>query len=281
MRNTPGAGRAGTTRGGAGWALAGLPPAGDSRFLPWPHSEFHRPGHRTGDSRIHDRFDRHPRARDRSRARDHQSEAGRALRILRIHLRLHGAEGERTPGGRDHPVSNELRGECITLTGRLPDHPLRWTTLLACAVVQAGSTWTPPDLMRDSVPSRQPPRLPVISLRIGTSPIVLENTELEAVRRRFHGTIGHEGEAGTSKSWLCLKGRDSGGAWALWLEASEVSGSARRHARLGSFGRAPGTSARVVRAAHDAQQPCRPHPARSCCGSGGLAGEHQLRRRAR
>ena len=95
---------------------------------------------------------------------------------------------------------------------------------LGASPSQVPVTWVPPNLLGDSVPSRQATRLPVMSVRVGALGIVLENTSLAGVQQRLGGAVGHQGDAGESLSWLCLKGRDAAGAWVLWLEASEISG---------------------------------------------------------
>ena len=52
--------------------------------------------------------------------------------------------------------------------------------------------------------------------------VVLEKTEMTDVQKRFGGTFGEEGDAGTSLEWLCLRGGDATGRWVLWLKSGEM-----------------------------------------------------------
>ena len=42
------------------------------------------------------------------------------------------------------------------------------------------------------------------------------------VQKRFGGTFGKEGDAGTSLEWLCLRGGDPADRWVLWLKSDEM-----------------------------------------------------------
>jgi len=64
----------------------------------------------------------------------------------------------------------------------------------------------------------------ITALRVSGQRIVLEHTNLEAVRKHTGGTIGHNGDAGDSLSWLCLHGTGRQGDWALWLMSGEIDG---------------------------------------------------------
>ena len=62
--------------------------------------------------------------------------------------------------------------------------------------------------------------------------VVLEKTEMTDVQKRFGGTFGEEGDAGTSLEWLCLRGGDATGRWVLWLKSGEMDDGS-----VGSFQR--------------------------------------------
>jgi hypothetical protein len=62
------------------------------------------------------------------------------------------------------------------------------------------------------------------SLRVANLPIVLEETNLEDVQKRFGGTIGDSGDAGDALGWLCLYESNKDGPWILWLTSSEING---------------------------------------------------------
>jgi len=66
----------------------------------------------------------------------------------------------------------------------------------------------------------------ITALRVSGQRIVLEHTNLEAVRKHTGGTIGHNGDGGDSLSWLCLHGTGRQGDWALWLMSGEMDGGA-------------------------------------------------------
>ena len=59
-------------------------------------------------------------------------------------------------------------------------------------------------------------------LRVSDMSIVLESTTMTDVQKRFGGTFGQEGDAGTSLEWLCLRGGDATGGWVLWLKSGEM-----------------------------------------------------------
>jgi hypothetical protein len=74
--------------------------------------------------------------------------------------------------------------------------------------------------------------------RVSGLRIVLENTELTAVQKRFGGTIGHRGDADTSLSWLCLHGTGPQGGWILWLMSGEMDAGSVGGFRWQRVGRA-------------------------------------------
>jgi hypothetical protein len=87
--------------------------------------------------------------------------------------------------------------------------------------------WTPPSAvdfpnsMKATVPGEM-----ITSLNVSGLPVVLEESELEMVRKHAGGTIGHSGDAGDALSWLCYHGTDPQGDWVLWLMSSEIDGGA-------------------------------------------------------
>src|SRR5215469_16849782 len=52
--------------------------------------------------------------------------------------------------------------------------------------------------------------------------IVLETTRMTDVQKRFGGTVGQEGDAGTYLEWLCLRGGDATEGWVLRLKSDEM-----------------------------------------------------------
>jgi len=74
------------------------------------------------------------------------------------------------------------------------------------------------------------PRQIVSRLEVSGQRVVLEETELTAMQKRFGGAIGHRGDAGDALSWLCFCGSDDKGDWVLWLMSSEIDGG-----RVGGF----------------------------------------------
>src|SRR5262249_45043388 len=59
-------------------------------------------------------------------------------------------------------------------------------------------------------------------LRVSDMSIVLETTRMTDVQKRFGGTFGQEGDAGTSLEWLCLRGSNATDGWVLWLKSDEM-----------------------------------------------------------
>lgn len=88
--------------------------------------------------------------------------------------------------------------------------------------------WSPQPLWKSddrSLPKATVPKEMIASLRVSGVTIPLEEeTELEAMRRRFGGEIGSQGDAADSLGWLCLYGKDAAGRWVLWLESGEIDG---------------------------------------------------------
>jgi hypothetical protein len=62
------------------------------------------------------------------------------------------------------------------------------------------------------------------TLRVSNFSIVLEKTNIEAVKKNLGGTFGQMGDGGDADEWLCFHGTDSSGSWALWLESGEIDG---------------------------------------------------------
>jgi hypothetical protein len=93
--------------------------------------------------------------------------------------------------------------------------------------------WAPPadlDLPGDVAPNPTVPQAMITALRLGHMSIRLERTELAAVRERFGGEEGSQGDAGSALGWLCYAGQDAAGRWALWLTSGEIDGPS-----IGSF----------------------------------------------
>jgi hypothetical protein len=99
---------------------------------------------------------------------------------------------------------------------------------------QAGGrspVWKPQRIFTyKALPPATIPKVIIAQFRFSDLKIVLAETELEDVRARLGGEIGGEGDAGDSLSWLCYRGRDSNGAWVLWLKSGEMDDGA-----VGSF----------------------------------------------
>src|SRR5438094_6607459 len=105
---------------------------------------------------------------------------------------------------------------------------LGWTlflTLVYTSFAQKTDTpiWEPPSVIEfpDYSKSTVPHEI-VTGLRVSGIGIVLEETELDAVKSRAGGTIGHRGDAGDSLSWLCFHGTGIEGASVLWLMSGEM-----------------------------------------------------------
>ena len=98
---------------------------------------------------------------------------------------------------------------------------------MSCALLaQAGSgspVWKPLRIFTsDALPHGTIPKVMVGGFRFLDLKVVLEETKLGDVQARLGGEIGHEGDAGDSLSWLCYGGKDSNGAWVLWLKSGEM-----------------------------------------------------------
>jgi hypothetical protein len=70
------------------------------------------------------------------------------------------------------------------------------------------------------------PKEMIGALRVANFQVVLEETELDAARKRFGGIIGYRGDGGDSEAWLCLHGSDESGPWIFWLTSGELDGPA-------------------------------------------------------
>jgi len=70
----------------------------------------------------------------------------------------------------------------------------------------------------------------MVSLSVEGMPIILEETMIVDVQKRFGAEFGHSGDAGDSLGWFCLEGNDPGGNWVFWLISGEIDGPT-----IGSF----------------------------------------------
>jgi hypothetical protein len=87
--------------------------------------------------------------------------------------------------------------------------------------------WEPPTAeFWQSVPNANAtvPKEMVSKIVVSGAPVILETTQLRAIATRFGASIGARGEAGNSVRWLCFRGSNPGGKWALWLESYEIDG---------------------------------------------------------
>lgn len=85
--------------------------------------------------------------------------------------------------------------------------------------------WEPPTAeLWHSIPNATVPKEMVSKLTVAGASVVLETTQLRTIATRFSSTIGRRGDAGNSVRWLCFRGSDSGGQWALWLKSYEIDG---------------------------------------------------------
>jgi len=85
--------------------------------------------------------------------------------------------------------------------------------------------WQPPKLDRpDTLPKATVSKEMITNLRVEKTQVILEETRLDEVRKNLGGTIGSHGDASEALQWLCFRGSDAKGKWALWLESSEMGG---------------------------------------------------------
>ncbi len=85
--------------------------------------------------------------------------------------------------------------------------------------------WNVPDNLKATVAKEM-----LSAIRVSNYQIVLEQTNMEDVRRNLGGQIGRRGDAGDALRWLCYHGVDGSGGWILWLESGEIDGDS-----VGSF----------------------------------------------
>ncbi len=90
--------------------------------------------------------------------------------------------------------------------------------------VAAAAIWEPPGTAVPEDSKSTVAKEMITALRVSGQKIVLEHTNLEAVRKQTGGTIGHRGDASESLSWLCLHGAGRQGDWVLWLMSGEIDG---------------------------------------------------------
>lgn len=63
----------------------------------------------------------------------------------------------------------------------------------------------------------------ITTLHLGPDSVVLQETELAAVRRHLRtGPIGQRREGGSYREWLCLRGGSGENTWVLWLESGPM-----------------------------------------------------------
>jgi hypothetical protein len=101
------------------------------------------------------------------------------------------------------------------------------TVLVGTGFANGQMGWAPPTLfpeMGDLTPAPTVLREPITRLRIANVNVVLEQTPLTDVQRRFGGEVGKSGDASEYVEWFCVQGTDSKGRWALWLESGEIHG---------------------------------------------------------
>lgn len=84
--------------------------------------------------------------------------------------------------------------------------------------------WSPPPVYLGVSPRSTVPKEMVGTLQVAKTPIILEKTKLEDIRRQFGGTIGYRGDAAAAEAWLCLHGSETDGDWILWLTSGEMHG---------------------------------------------------------
>jgi hypothetical protein len=114
---------------------------------------------------------------------------------------------------------------------------MNWTISIAlfCAMIGAapgqgannspdGLVWKPLRVWKsDALPNATVSKEMASKLRLSDMTVELEKTEMTDVQKRFGGTFGEEGDAGTSLEWLCLQGGDATGHWVLWLKSGELN----------------------------------------------------------
>ncbi|HTW60748.1 MAG TPA: hypothetical protein VMD55_03010 [Terracidiphilus sp.] len=87
--------------------------------------------------------------------------------------------------------------------------------------------WGPPKAeWPDALPKPTVTTDLVEGLRIGGWPVKLEETKLVEAQEHFGAIVGSRGDASGALAWLCLRGSDDGGLWALWLYSGEIDGPA-------------------------------------------------------
>jgi hypothetical protein len=87
----------------------------------------------------------------------------------------------------------------------------------------SGLVWKPSRVWQsDALPNATVSKEMASKLRVSDMTVVLEKTDMTDVQKRFGGTFGEEGDAGTSLEWLCLRGGDETEQWVLWLKSGEM-----------------------------------------------------------
>lgn len=85
--------------------------------------------------------------------------------------------------------------------------------------------WTPPAIgWPQALPKPTVPKEMIGGLRLAGMPIILEETKLKDVQKRFGGFLGNHGDAGDSLAWLCYFGGDASGDWIFWVTSGEMNG---------------------------------------------------------
>jgi hypothetical protein len=86
-----------------------------------------------------------------------------------------------------------------------------------------GVLWVPPVInLPDEHPGPGVQREMIGRLRVGSVPIILNETSRAAAQKALGGTVGIQGDAGDWEAWLCYQGHNAKGRWMLWLLSSEV-----------------------------------------------------------
>jgi hypothetical protein len=65
-------------------------------------------------------------------------------------------------------------------------------------------------------------RIPAVV--VGSFLILLDQTPMLDVAKRFDLEMGQTGDASESLRWICLTGADADGRWGLWIDSGEING---------------------------------------------------------
>jgi hypothetical protein len=64
----------------------------------------------------------------------------------------------------------------------------------------------------------------VSKIAVSGAPVVLEETPIIDIAKRFGATLARRGDAGDALEWVCIDGTGPGGNWVLRLESGEIDG---------------------------------------------------------